>query len=126
MGHPGAPVRIALIGCSGLLGDIITHTIAARPDLDVVAQLAGVAPEGGPPFLDPDLDVDLVLWNNADERGMANWLRGLCHECPRVLATLGDGMSAALWELVPQRTELGEVSPQTLVQAILETGARQP
>jgi hypothetical protein len=126
MGYPGAPVRIALIGCSGLLGDIITQTIAAEPNLDVVAQLATVDTDAELPFLDPDLDVDLVLWNNADERWMAHWLRSLCRGYPRVLATLGDAKSASLWELVPHRTELGDVSPRTLMQAILETGAGQP
>lgn len=126
MGQSGAPLRIALIGCSGLLGDIITQTVAAEPDLDVVAQLAGVAPDASLPSLDPDLDVDVVLWNNADGCDMAHALPDLCRGCPRVLATVGDGKRAALWQLAPHRTELGEVSPQTLVQAILTTAASQP
>jgi hypothetical protein len=35
-----------------------------------------------------------------------------------VLATLGDGRTASLWQLTPQRTDLGALSPAVLVEAI--------
>jgi hypothetical protein len=110
VGESGITQRVALIGCTGLLGDIIGQTVAAQPDLEVVADL---------PFPEPDLDVDIVLWNNADEVRIAEWLgrisrrRGL-----RVLATLGDGKNASLWELRPHRTDLGALSPAHLVETI--------
>ena len=108
-------VRVALIGWSGLLGDIIGDALAAQPDLDVVAELDPPGPDE--PL--PDVDADLVLWNDADETRVAQWLTTASAGCgPRVLATLGDGRDASLWELVPRRTELGALSPGTLVETI--------
>lgn len=109
-------VRVALIGCTGLLGDIINEALAGQPDVAVVADL-------GPPPSDeelPELDADLVLWNDADESRIASWFhRFTLGAGPRVLTTLGDGRAASLWELVPRRTELGALSPATLVDTIL-------
>lgn len=107
------PVRVALIGCSGLLGSIIGDALAAQPDLDVVATLA--ATDAAPALP----DVDLVVWNNADESRVAQLLGVASSRCgPRVLATLGDGRDASLWELTPHRTELGALSPESLVETI--------
>lgn len=111
----GEPVRVALIGCSGLLGEIIGQAVAAQPDVDVVADLA--EPTDGASLA--DVGADIVLWNNADESAIAAWLSELSSHEPRVLATLGDGRDAALWELTPHRTELGPLSPAALVQIIL-------
>lgn len=116
MGDVRDPVRVALVGCSGLLGDIIAQTVASEPGLAIVADL----PAEPLRSLDRDLDVDLVLWNDADEQVIAQWLRGT-RRCPRVLGTLVDGQGAVLWEMVPRRTELAPLSPQTLVQTIRET-----
>ena len=115
-GRVHTQVRVALIGCTGLLGDIIGETLAGQPDVDVVADLE-------PPARDqalPELDADLFLWNNADESRVASWLDRLARgSVPRVLTTMGDGREASLWELVPRRTELGSLSPGTLVETIL-------
>lgn len=111
-----AQVRIALIGCTGLLGDIIGETLAGQPDVDVVAEFE-------PPDVDqplPELDADLVLWNNADESRVTRWIDRLAHgRGSRVLTIRGDGRQASLLELVPRRTELGSLSPETLVETIL-------
>ena len=109
-------VRVALIGCTGLLGDIIRETLAGQPEVDVAAELAAPAAEEEL----PQLDADLVLWNNADESRVAGWLDRFARGAgPRVLTTVGDGRQASLWELVPRRTELGSLSPGTLVETIL-------
>jgi hypothetical protein len=116
------PVRVALIGCTGLLGDVISETLAGQPEVDVVAELA---PPAGDQAL-PELDADLVLWNNADESRVADWLDRLAQGTgPRVLATVGDGRHASLWELVPRRTELGALSPSTLVETVLRPQQRR-
>jgi hypothetical protein len=111
-------LRVALVGCSGLLGDIIEHTVNDQPDIDVVARLA--AP--GPGSEVPDLDADIVVWNEAEETHVAEWLMRRPRVGPRVLATLVDGQRAALWELTPQRTELGAPSPAILLQTIRDRG----
>jgi len=109
-------VRVVLIGCTGLLGDIIGKTLVGHPEVDVAAELS--APAADEEL--PELHADLVLWNNADESRVAGWLERLAQGSgPRVLTTVGDGRHASLWELVPRRTELGSLSPGTLVETIL-------
>ena len=108
--HPR--VRVALVGCTGLLGDIIGRTVAAQPEVDVI----GDFPSGELPA--PDA-ADLVVWNDADEREVASWLLALRRE-PRVLATAGDGRDAALWQLAPHRALLGALSPTTLAEALAD------
>lgn len=119
MAVPGkvhAQVRVALIGCTGLLGDIISETLAGQSAVNVVAEL-------GPFAVDqplPELDADLVLWNDADEARVAGCFDRLAHDRgPRVLTITGDGRQASLLELVPRRSELGSLSPETLVETIL-------
>lgn len=112
------PVRVALIDCSGLLGDIIEQTVVAQPDLCVVAELA--TSELNETLA--DLDADIVVWNDADEPRIARWLTELSRRSgPRVLATIGDGRDASLWRLTPRRTELGALSPSSLVETIRNT-----
>lgn len=114
-GELGTPLRVALIGCVGLLGEIIGRTLSTEPDLAVVADVEELS-------YDDDLSLvaaDLVVWNNADESLVVRWLSNLSNRCgPRVLATMGDGREASLWELTPQRKALGSLSPTTLVETI--------
>lgn len=109
-------VRVALVDCTGLLGEIILRTLNEQSGMDVVATLGADA-------LDATSlgDADIVVWNDADEGAVAQWLGG-AHPAPRVLATLGDGRNASLWQLKPRRTELGSLSPAVLVDTI-RTGA---
>lgn len=111
-----APIRVALIGCTGLLGDIIGEALAGQPGVHVVAELE---PLGADQPL-PELDADLMLWNNADESRVVEWIDRLAHgRGPRVLTITGDGRQASLLELVPRRTELGALSTEALVETIL-------
>lgn len=118
MGALGMARRVALVGCTGLLGDIIERTLAAEPDIEVVADLALPGPGPG-----TDVDADILVWNHADEERVTAWLGAVSgRHGPRVLAAFGDGKEASLWELVPHRTELGALSPATLVQVIKNEG----
>lgn len=108
-------LRVVLVNCDGVLGDIITRAVTEAPGMDVVGT-AGAA-EVGPATL--TAEADLVLWNDADERHLERLLASAAHsDIPRVIATLSDGREAALWQLVPWRTPLGSLSPSSLVQAI--------
>jgi hypothetical protein len=107
-----ARVRVVLVGCTGLLGDIISNAVTEDPSIEVVARID--APRLAD---DRSIEADLLVWNNADETEVSRWLSDV-HAAPRVLATVGDGRDAALWELAPQRTELGELSPAALVETI--------
>lgn len=107
-------LRVSLVGCSGVLGDIIRTTLDHEDDIEVVADLESIPADG---FL--AVASDLLVWNNADESFVERWLRATAKPCgPRVLATLGDGRDAALWELAPHRTPLGAPSPDALVETI--------
>jgi hypothetical protein len=88
--------------------------------MDVVAELRTPTNDVGISAL----DADIVLWNDADEHQIDALLSTSGKHSPRVLATLTDGQQAALWELAPRRTELGALSPQTLVKIIRETAGR--
>jgi hypothetical protein len=103
-------VRVALVGCTGLLGDIIGRAVTEQPEIEVV----GDFPAGHLPA--PEA-VDLVVWNGAEEDEVTSWLLAVRRE-PRVLATFGDGRDASLWELTPHRARLGALSPTTLAEAI--------
>lgn len=111
---PTQRLRIALVGCSGLLGDIIGRAVQSQADLEVVADLP--APDPSRPL--PPIDADVVLWNGAEGGTPGDWLTSTVCRSPRVLATVYDGREAWLWQLVPRRRELGALSPSTLVDTI--------
>jgi hypothetical protein len=107
-------LRVALVGCSGVLGDIIRTTVDHQPDMEIVADLDAIPVDGS-----LSVASDLMVWNNADELRIERWLRETAEPCgPRILATLGDGRDAALWELAPHRAPLGAPSPDALVETI--------
>lgn len=107
-------VRVVLVNCRGVLGDIIKTAVAEEPTIDILANVSAV--EDASTALN---EADLVLWNEADEARLERLLgRAAQRHAPRVLATLGDGRDAALWELVPRRTALGALSPSSLIDAI--------
>jgi hypothetical protein len=113
-----AHIRVALVDCGGLLGDIVRRAVTAEPDLDVIADLELSSAVRVPVAI----DADLVLWNNADDSRVEHWLSDRSMQrAPRVLATLGDGRDAALWELTPHKTRLGPLSPATLVDVIRQS-----
>lgn len=113
---PPRRVRLALVGCGGLLGDIIGEAVATHDDFHVVADVAAPAP--GTDVALSELEVDLVVWKDADEDQVAAWLTRVQRRSPVVLTTLGDGRDASLWRLAPHRTPLGQLSPRSLVDTI--------
>jgi hypothetical protein len=106
--------RVVLVGCVGLLGDIIQRAVSEDPDVDVVGRLDASALTDMPTAA---ADIDLVLWHNADEAAVHNWMRRI-HATPQVLTTIADGREASLWQLTPSRRELGALSPAALVSFI--------
>ena len=85
----GEPVRVALIGCSGLLGEIIGQAVAAQPDVDVVADLA--EPTDGASLA--DVGADIVLWNNAEGSPPLSGVRVPLHGCLAVAVGFGESGS---------------------------------
>lgn len=113
------PIIVVLVGCTGLLGDILKRAVTSSPVIDVRGSVASVTDLQ----LDQIANADVLLWNDADEHALTDWLTHCASaRCPRVLGTTGDGRHASLWELAPVRTELGALSPDEVVEAI--TGVR--
>jgi len=97
-----------------MLREIIERAVAGQPDMEIVDDLP-------PNAMAPDAlrraGADVVI--SAGYHDSAAVSRLLC-ELPRlkVLVVSADGRETALHELRPNRMELGEVSPQTIVDAI--------
>jgi hypothetical protein len=101
---------------------LIVDAVAHAPDLEVVSNrpddvdLAELAAQLAP---------DVIVWNNADEALLAGSVHqfGRCAQV-KVIATADDGRRAALWQLLPHQTPLGELSPTSLVASIREAASR--
>jgi hypothetical protein len=115
MTERGLP-RVVLVGCSGILGDILADAVRKEPGLTIVSNLDTID------SLDQtvlDLHPDVILWNHADEAALADSV-----DCfvsappPKILGTVSDGRDTVLWELQPRRTRLGQLSPDALISTI--------
>jgi hypothetical protein len=95
---------------SGMLTDIVTNTLEAAPDIAVtvasgaeaLAVEADVAVVPGPPEGLPALGMELL--------GRHPWMQ--------VMTIRRDGQATSLYELRPYERKLGEISPQTLLDAV--------
>jgi hypothetical protein len=119
-GDGGDRIRVALVGCSGVLGDIIRRVVREAPDLYVVTEAAVYPTDGA---VVPG-DVDVVFWNNAEEEQLQRLLASSADALqPPVLTALDDGRNAVLWRLIPHRTPLGVLSSASLVDWIRSAAA---
>jgi DNA-binding NarL/FixJ family response regulator len=97
-----------------MLREIIERAVAGQPDMELVETLPH-----------DQMRVETLMRTGTDvvisagEHG-SDTVRQVLEELPRlkVLVVSGDGRDTALYELRPTRTPLGEVSPQTIVDAI--------
>ncbi len=97
-----------------MLREIIERAVAGQPDMEIVDEL-------------PREDMLSEALTRAGANVMISAgehddvaLQRLLEELPslKVLVVSADGRDTALYELRPTRTPLGEVSPQTIVDAI--------
>ena len=120
---PVAPVRIVLIDMPLLLRDLLEHTLAAEPDMVVLAAepeleaLASTAHE---------TDADVVIVGLEDGELPAPALELLTEYDRRmVIGVETVGGEAVLYSLRPERTSIGTTTPAALATAIRATaGAR--
>jgi len=112
-----AAIRTVTLTMSPLLRDLIIKLVAGRVDLDVVEELD--TRDGLEERLwgaDPDLILIGLRRNEADEIGVS-FVRLLPNA--KVIAFSHDGRHAFVYRMHSQRTELLDVSAQTLVDTIL-------
>ena len=104
-----------------MLCDIIKEVVTSEPDLQIVGQLAARVDLAG--AVD-QTRADVVVVGLRDHELPSDCLALFdSHPRTRLLGIAADGRRAFLYELRPQRTPLGEVSPAGLIEAIRGTGA---
>lgn len=109
------PIRVVVSDLNGMLSEIISETLDAAPDITVA--VAGV--DNPALALADATEADVAIL-----RGTADGLPPLGHELLRrrpwmdVLTIRGDGREAFLYQLRPVERALGEISPQTLLDAV--------
>jgi hypothetical protein len=115
---------VALVSCTGILGDVIRRSFATLADVAVVEDI---------PFHDVhnlsltirQAHPDVVVWVTDDETVLANHPELFASErgCA-VIAVLDDGRRSALWELRPYRTNIDPPSVDGLVNALRAAAVR--
>lgn len=111
------PSKIVLVDLPRITREIVEQAVGAEPDMVIVdgfdapASLLDAVERGEPDFVISGRDYEFAeVCAVLDERPHLH-----------VLAVVDDGREATLYELRPTRTPLGEVSPQTIVEAIRGT-----
>lgn len=109
------PIHVLVTDLNGMLTEIIMETLDAAPDIAV----AVVGSEDSALSVADATQADVAIL-----RGDADGLPIVGHELLRrrpwmnVLALRGDGREAFLYQLRPVERPLGEVSPETLLDAV--------
>jgi DNA-binding NarL/FixJ family response regulator len=99
-----------------MLCDIVRETVQHQSDMTVVGEFGpGAAFQAATKQI--GADVVIVGTTTPDDITIPGQLLAVLPRA-RVLALAVGGRSAVMYELRPHRTELGEVSPQVLVDAI--------
>lgn len=113
-------IRILLAGMPRLLEDIVEHMLNVQSDMHVVGTVVphGAAAAALVEAL-ADTPADVVVLGLSEE-AEASTYDALLFANPRLrlLAVVGDGRGAFLYELQPSRVPLGVVSPEALVDVI--------
>jgi hypothetical protein len=115
------PVRIVIIDVPRLLQDVVTRILCTLPGVEVTFT-QGDTNSLAETVAKNDARIAIVgaaRYAPADVRDTL-----LLHPLTKVLAVVGDGSNATLYELRPYVIELGEVSPERLVEIV--DSARRP
>jgi hypothetical protein len=112
-------IRVILFGLPGMLGEIAEAALADKPDIALAgrphsaAALARIVQDG---------KVDVVIMGSRD-RGLPAFGREVLVPEPnvKVLTICDDGRESFLYELRPFQTDLGELSPEGLLDAVRAT-----
>lgn len=111
------PTRIVLMNMPPLLRDIVRETVTREPDLAVVAELAG---DGNLRAALEGVEAEFVIIGAQAPEGTAASVVAT-QRVLRALEVDDDGHST-LYELVPNRIGVDELSPDGLLRMIREAG----
>jgi hypothetical protein len=117
---PPKPIRVVVSELSGMLRDIVTETLEAAPDIAVTV----VLPPNSIVATVDAIEADVAVLAGGPE-GLPALGRELLgrHPWMHVMAVRRDGRDASLYELRPFECKLGEMSPETLLDAVRRAGA---
>jgi DNA-binding NarL/FixJ family response regulator len=112
-------VSVVLAGLPRMMADIVQRVLAEAPDFDVITwpngleRVMDIAVEHSP---------DVVVTGLGPGQGIEPFVALLrAHPSLRILALEGDGRRAVMYELQPHAVPLGEVSTESLIDAIRST-----
>ena len=114
------PTRIVLVNLPPLLRDIVRDTVTSEPDLAVVAELSGA---GNLRAALEEVQAEFVIVGAHAPEGTAASVVAT-QRVVRALEVDDDGHSV-LYELVPSRIGVDELSPDELRRMIREAGTGQ-
>jgi len=108
-------INVVFIGVTGMVNDIV-RGILDEPDISVTAELP-LEPEVADRVVDADADVVILA---TAERDVSPTVCELLMRQPgtKVLTIRDNGRTTSLYELRPHEIELGQVSPETLLEAV--------
>jgi len=108
---PQPPIRVSVDALPGMLGDVVTRTIRAAPGIELVEAL--------PPATRRERQMpDVVILAGTDPDTVTWPTPGLDFVTIRLLAISDDGHRSCLFELLPHRETLGELTPEALIAAV--------
>ena len=110
------PVRVVLADLTGILSDIVLETLDHSPDVSVAVLGAGDSAV----LLADATHADVAILRGSPE-GLPPAGKELLRRRPwmNVLTIHGDGRAVFLHQLRPVERALGEISPETLLEAVL-------
>jgi hypothetical protein len=93
-----------------MLRDLIERTVSEQPDLEIAGEVDEPALDECPDFL--------IL--GVEDADLPDGYRKLLLSCPRmrVVGLTAERREAFLYELAPRMVPLGELSPETLLEAL--------
>lgn len=111
MGAEAPPIRVSVDAEPGVLGDVVRRAIRNAPGLELVAPPSQVnAADARVPdvVIMAGTDPDTITWPTPE----------LGYAPTRLLAISDDGHTGCLFELLPRRETLGELTPEALIAAV--------
>src|SRR5262245_30916114 len=103
---------------SGMLRDIVTASIAAQPDMEIVGAVAASDRLASAAEVEqPDV---VILLQKSPEGGTDYWSLLFARPRMKVFAISDTGRDMSLYELQPHELAFADVSPLDLVAAIRE------
>ena len=106
-------IRVFVMGLTSMLNDIVQTVVADRPDLTLAGAIAD-ADFARAAAAEPDVVVAPL--DRLTPAAIGAFLSARCRA--RVLGIAADGRTAAIYEMRPHRTALGELGTGTLADAL--------